>query len=355
MRILVYTDCHFSQYSSIIRSRGEKYSTRLENLIASLNWAESLVDKYKCDRVVCLGDFFDAPVLNSEELTALRDINWSGVKHYFIVGNHESNTIDLKHNSTNSLNLNNFEIISSPQLETIFGAHLIFLPYIVEEDRKTLRDYIKELHSREVGMFTTQEVKNTVVFSHNDIKGIRYGKFESTEGFDISEIENSCHMFLNGHLHNCNFLNESETVLNVGNLTGQNFSEDAYEYNHFACILDTDTLQLEFYENPFAFNFYKIDINKESDIKKLAQLKNNAVVTIKCTEYLLNAVKEAVKNSSIIKEHRIVITPSEGGIEGEVTVTLNEIDHLKQFNDFVIDKLGNTEIIRDELNKIIGG
>ena len=37
MRILIYTDVHFSQYSSIIRSRGKKYSTRLENLINSIN------------------------------------------------------------------------------------------------------------------------------------------------------------------------------------------------------------------------------------------------------------------------------------------------------------------------------
>ena len=355
MRILIYTDCHFSQYSSIIRSRGERFSTRLENLIASLNWAESLVLTNKCDRVVCLGDFFDAPVLNSEEITALREINWSNVKHYFIVGNHESNTIDLRHNSTNSLNLDNFEIISSPKRETIFGANLVFLPYIVEEDRKTLAEYNKMFSLSDGGMFTTQEYKKTIVFSHNDIKGIRYGKFESTEGFDIKDIEDNCHMFLNGHLHNCNFLNDSETVLNVGNLTGQNFSEDAYNYSHFACVLDTDTMTLEFFENPFAFNFYKIDILNKSNLSKLNKLKNNAVVTIKCTEGLINELKETIKNVPNIVEHRIIVVPSEGSSGEEVQVSLNEIDHLKQFNDFVIDKLGNTEIVRDELSKIIGG
>ena len=57
-KLFVYGDVHWSTYSSIIRSRGEQYSTRLENLIRSVNWAEALAEKYNCETVICLGDFF---------------------------------------------------------------------------------------------------------------------------------------------------------------------------------------------------------------------------------------------------------------------------------------------------------
>ena len=40
MRVLIYGDVHWSQYSSILRSRDTYYSTRLDNLIRSVNWAE---------------------------------------------------------------------------------------------------------------------------------------------------------------------------------------------------------------------------------------------------------------------------------------------------------------------------
>lgn len=37
MKILIFSDNHWSQYSSIVRSRGTKYSTRLEKSIETMN------------------------------------------------------------------------------------------------------------------------------------------------------------------------------------------------------------------------------------------------------------------------------------------------------------------------------
>ena len=71
MKILIVGDVHWSTYSSIVRSRGKKYSTRLENLINSVNWAERIADEENCDRIIYLGDFFDKADLTAEEITAL--------------------------------------------------------------------------------------------------------------------------------------------------------------------------------------------------------------------------------------------------------------------------------------------
>ena len=59
MRFLIFGDVHWSTYGSIVRSRGDKYSTRLEYLISSMNWVEKLAQTNKCDSIIGLGDFFD--------------------------------------------------------------------------------------------------------------------------------------------------------------------------------------------------------------------------------------------------------------------------------------------------------
>lgn len=98
-KICIWGDNHWSQYSSILRKRGTKYSVRLENSIASLNWVENLATSQGCSFVVCTGDFFDAAVLKAEELTALEDINWNRLPHMFLVGNHEMGRSDLRYSS----------------------------------------------------------------------------------------------------------------------------------------------------------------------------------------------------------------------------------------------------------------
>ena len=88
MRYFIYADPHWSSYSSIVRSRGEKYSTRLENLSCTMMWIELEAQRQNCDAIICLGDFFDKSELNSEEITALSEIQWSPIKHYMLVGGH---------------------------------------------------------------------------------------------------------------------------------------------------------------------------------------------------------------------------------------------------------------------------
>ena len=86
MKIGIIGDIHFCEYSSILRTRGDKFSTRLENCIKSINWAEDLTRN--CDKVIYLGDFFDKSSLNASELTAFSEINFNIVPHSFLVGNH---------------------------------------------------------------------------------------------------------------------------------------------------------------------------------------------------------------------------------------------------------------------------
>lgn len=346
MRILIYTDTHFSQYSSIVRNRGSKYSIRLENLIKSINWVEDLADQEDCDLIVCLGDFFDKPELSAEELTALREIHWSTIPHKFLVGNHEISSSDSIYNSVNALSKIGM-IIDKPIIEEGFGYRILYLPYILESNRKTIKEYYEDILK---DTLSTQEVKNDIIFSHNDICGIRYGQYESKIGFNVKDISNHCNLFINGHLHNQQQVNEK--ILNLGNLTGQNFSEDAEKYSHCAAILDTDTLQIELINNPVALNFYKLEILDETNLSKLNVCKDYSVISIKTYQSLVNKIKEILSDKANIICYRIVTIPELKENTQESIDQILKLDHIDQFRQYIRENLDNTELLEDELSYI---
>lgn len=350
-KILLYTDNHFSSYSSIIRSNGERYSTRLENQIQSLNWVNEIAVEHKCDLMIHLGDFFDKPELNAQELSALKEIKWNSLPKKFIVGNHEMGDNSLTYNSLNAL-AQIGDIIDKPTIDCGFGFELVYLPYIVESNRKPLVDYIKETQNEfYADCFVTREVKHRIILSHNDIKGLQYGQFISKCGFELEEIYNNCSLFINGHLHNQTQINDK--MLNLGNLTGQNFSEDGFKYSHCIAILDTDTLKVELINNPYAFYFYKIETNNIDELKnQINKLdKNYAIGTIKVFESDLNEAR--LSCAEHFKEYRLITKPNNLLSEKQnMSLEDSSINHIQKFRDYVLSELDNNEILFDELAQL---
>ena len=341
MRIAIIGDVHWSKTSSILTRRGISFSMRLENLIDTINWCEETADSQNCDKVIYLGDFFDRSDLNAEEISALKTVKWNELPHHFIVGNHESGIHTLVYNSTDVLNKPNFKIEYKPTTYELEDENtdLYILPYFIEDNRKELKDYLKGYDSS----------KKNIIFSHNDLKGIKYGAFESKEGFSLNEIEECCDLFINGHLHNGTWV--TKKILNLGNITGQNFTEDAFNYKHQIAILDTNTLKIDFIENPYAFNFYKIDINSKSDLNKIDSLKNNAVVSFKCLDKYVEDLKEKLNTTHNICESKTVIH-REFEEKQEEKVELNNSNYLTQFISFIHDKLGKSDVVEHELGEV---
>ena len=351
MRLLVYADPHWCSYSSIVRSRGSKYSTRLENLIQSINWAESLAEQLQCDRIVCLGDFFDRAELNSEEITALQEVIWASMPHTFLVGNHEMGRSNLQFSSAHlfDMPIDHTVVDSTAVYDTGDGTQLCFLPYILESNRKPLSEYFPMTN------------RNRIIFSHNDIKDIQIGKFLSTEGFSVGEIEENCDLFVNGHLHNSSQIGNK--IINLGNITGQNFSEDASIYKHYVLLIDTLEHKIEWIENPYALNFYKLDFStyrdNEADARVICEtidsLGNNAVATIKILPENDFLIKDLAANSPNLIEYRILIDMvSDINILVESTPQVT-VDHLLQFVDYIKSEVGSSKEIIEELDKIVEG
>lgn len=335
MKILIYSDIHISQDSSIVKSFGKYYSTRLEYIIKSITWAENLATNEKCDLIFNLGDTFNKPIVNAMEATAVQDICWADIPHYILVGNHDSDVVSLEYSSVSILKKLGFHIIKEVTHLYDKDDVFTFIPYILEDNRKPLTEYL-------VG-------KNDIVLSHNDIAGFRFGNFVSKEGFKIDDIEKSCKLFLNGHLHNSSFL--SDKILNVGNLCGQNFTEDSLKYSHGCWILDTKTNSLEFHENPYALNFYKLEY--PADKKIFSNLKNNSVLMIKCERSYQEELKNILSNySAKIVTTRVLLYDKDIIENIDTQVKLDKVDHLKQFTDFIHEQLGNTELINEELMEV---
>lgn len=344
MRYLIFADPHWSAYSSIVRSRGKMYSTRLEYLIKTMNWIESQALSNSCDSVICLGDFFDKSELNSEEITALGEIEWSMLPHHFIVGNHEMGASDLKYSSSHLFGLcPNSTVEDKPSvIYEDSGTKVVALPYVLESIREPLSTYFPATD------------KKLIILSHNDIKGIQMGKFVSTDGFELKDIVDLCSVFINGHLHNATSF---DNVINLGSITGQNFSEDAFRYRHSAMILDTEDCSIDFIENPYALNFYKIDLTTHTGTVQgvLSKLGPNAVCSIKATPEQRNEVDSYISSNSNIVECRLILdmrnVPSDTANVSYADT--NKVDHIAKFADYVRETFADADFVEDELLRLI--
>lgn len=342
MKYLVCGDVHWCQYSSILRTRGKKYSTRLENLIASVNWVEDLAEKQECEGIIYLGDFFDRPDLGAEELTALQEVKWANLKHIFIVGNHESNVLNLSFSSTKLFESIDALVVSKPSCygindEVVFN----FIPYILPNELKPLSTYIYKGY------------KN-IVFAHEDIAGIQYGKIVSVQGFDINDIRDNCALFFDGHLHNGGMIGNN--IILVGNLTGQNFNENAFIYDHNVYIIDVNgsNIVVERHTNEDALKFYKVKIESEKDLATLNGLPKNSIVSISCNNLYKDQAIKVVSNNDNILEHRLSIYYIDNSNSDEEKEIFEVEDHFKQFVMFAKSKLESSPILDDELSRLKG-
>ena len=351
MKIGIIGDIHWCQYSSIVRKRGKKYSLRLENCIDSITWAEALTQSLGCECNIYLGDFFDKPDLNSEEITALKEIKWNDLDKYFLVGNHEMGSSNLEINSSNVFQLLNnyfdsihglrpFYVIDKPSVIPIDvnrEVGIVLLPYILEEHKDSISSYI-----------TKTQFRKKVLLMHNDIAGIQLGSFMSKQGFEIEDIQNNCDLCINGHIHNGSKI--ADKIINIGNLTGQNFSENAYSYDHVVFILDTDILKVDVYENPYAFNFYKEDWTE--GIPFVDDFKNNAILTVQTSEETYEEAKEFIEKSSHIIESRVLLKPVLKDISQEEIKDLS-IDQYQALSDYVLSNIDASELTIEELKYIL--
>ena len=341
MKIMIYSDVHWAFASSIIRKYTNKYTQKLDGLINSMNWVNNKATELQCDFMICAGDFFDKPKLSDIEITALKEIKWNNLPCYFLCGNHESSVIDLRYSALKLFESDSHHTIDKVYSLTLDTCQIHFIPYITESERESIEHYINNIDNN----------KKQIIISHNDIRGIRYGGFESKAGFSIEEIEKYADIYLNGHLHNSEWI--TKKILNLGSLSAHNFTNDSDKYSYGAWILDTDTLECVFVENPYAFNFYKLVVETDADIDKMSQLKDNSVLYISYNPNLYTKLCEKLDQlKDKIIDNRLIPINSKLSIIAEEDITDLQVNHLQKLGEFCTMKFGADPVILAELQEI---
>lgn len=354
-KILLYSDNHFCSYSSIVRGRGTKYSIRLENQLQTMKWLLKTAYDNECVGAFCLGDFFDRADLNAEEVKALSEIDFGTMPHYFIVGNHEISRADCAYSTAHAfLQNSNCTVYDKPGIIGFNDTLVYLLPYML--DKKTdVNEYFPDL--------PTLRNKKKILLMHNDIKGIQMGQFVSKEGLDLDMLSKSFNLVINGHLHNSTWV--SNNVFNIGNITGQNFSEDGFTYEHHAMIVDLDTFEYQLFRNPWAFNFYKIDLSGGTDIDRINRLSeklSNYVATIKVSpedaEYIRYRFDPSLPKHQCIPRNgngvacKVIVEYPVEQIQQKDVTTLH-FDHIQEFQKFITAAMPNNELVISELQEVL--
>lgn len=349
MKLLVYSDLHFTSHSSIVRGRKGKYSDRLTACINTLNFIEEVAKNESCDKIICCGDFFDKSSLNSEEISALKEVDFNkDVEHILLLGNHEMQDLSGNYNSLNFfVSHSNFTVIDKISTFKYDGKVIHFIPYQYEVNCK-----IEELIPK-------KQLKNSIIFSHNDIKGIQYGKIKSESGLDLTSIENSpCDLFINGHLHFGSKLGEKS--YNIGNVVGLNFSEDGFKYSHQLFIIDTEDAQnFKVIENPYSFYFYKLHATTQNSNELLEKLKHNAICSVSTSLNDYSIIKKQFESSKKVLYNKFnfnVENQNDETSSSDLNSLLFDTSSIyTMLSDFCIEKLGESKELIEELELICKG
>ena len=299
----IYADAHFSLNSSVVVGSKNSLSGRLTYLVESFEWMYKLFQQHGVETIIDLGDLADSYNLRAEEITAISKALSAnpGIGEIHILGNHERLSKSGKINSVEFLsNIPDHWLITDVSQEDVCGVDVTFIPYGIYED----------------GCFDDLK-KTSIAFSHIDIFGADTGGWSLKSGLSPDYIAKRFKLTLNGHIHNGSWVIKDK-ILNVGSISGQNFSSKILNWKPSVVILDTETLNVEFFENPYALNFYTQSFQTVSDVVKFVNgLKGERnVLQVKVPLSISDDVKEVLGKSDAVLASRLNINVDSRELDG---------------------------------------
>lgn len=316
MKIALTADIHFCKRESLV-------DNRYPFLKKSIEWADSL----PCDYHFDLGDFFNTSHLSAEDVAVLDSVKFKNEWHC-ITGNHEQDGQNSLLKYFRDLHV----VYERPQLKNFGkGLWVLFIPY--SKNPTSLDELLKKLPQGE----------QVMVCSHCDFVGM-FGT-EEGEGYSLDEInaDNRIKVWMNGHYHQRMIL--SNKVIVVGNLCGQNFTQNFDP--HGVCVYDTDENSYEFVDNPYALVFGRMDTS-DPNCRSIRKVIENDP-----EKRFVLAIQTDTSSKTVLKdwadEHlvasRIMLSDVGKGLaglgDGEiVNDELTAIDHIALFKQEVAKRFG---------------
>ena len=234
MRVALITDTHYGG-----RGDSEAFDKYFQKFYDNVFFPT--IDKRKIDTIVHLGDCFDRrKYINFNSLKNCKQYFFNQVASrsidmHIMVGNHDAafkNTNDVNSPELLLGEYNNITTYKDPTTITIDGCHILMLPWICTDNYQQAMEEIKR-------------TKAKVCFGHLELAGfVMFKGQEAHDGLDPSIFKNF-DLVCSGHFHH---RHSKGNIHYLGN-PYQMFWNDYADPRGFH-IFDTDTLQLEFIENP---------------------------------------------------------------------------------------------------------
>jgi len=315
MKVLVITDQHFG-----VRNDSLVYVDYYRKFYSGV--VIPFIKKYKIKHVLCLGDTFDRrKSVNFNSLEAAKEMWFKpledmGVKMTMLVGNHDiyyKNTLRVNAPSLLLGEYGNIQIMDGPGEFLLGSLSVLGIPWICDDNRSRVYELLEQSTAPLcVGHleFNGFESVPGIVMEHG-IDQQPFKKFEKV---------------LSGHFH---------TKSNKGNIyylgNPYEFYWNDYQSPRGFHILDTDTLDLKFYRNPYTMFekiFYEdkteyIDVSSSAGkyVKLIVQDKQDQVKFDRLVKMLYDA---GVADLKIIEDLSVEFGDTEEDVETEDTLTLLE-------------------------------
>lgn len=342
MKIGIYSDLHISTTSSImpLYYKDSKYTTRLQMIIDTSKWMYKTFSDNNVELILNGGDTLDSHTLKSPEISALSEFysNSKGVPEIHIPGNHEvfSNNLDFYSDSI----LRNLSFIKIYDKPTKVNDIISVIPYMSTDN--IMPDMLKS-------------ISNKILLSHIDIKGSHLRpEYIMDDGIDAEILAEYFNLTINGHLHTAEKIDTSKNlVYNIGSISSISFS-DNNNYIPSICIIDTDTLEIKRFNNPFAILFRKITINTIEDlITKLNKLDSGYryIIRVSTPYDIRDDVKSIISSKANIITYRVVSNIASNSKSIANNIKIDSIDNIE--DEFINYISNNRDIINYPLDKYI--
>jgi DNA repair exonuclease SbcCD nuclease subunit len=315
MKVLVITDQHFGvRNDSLVYV--DYYKKFYNNVVIPF------IKKFKVQHVLCLGDTFDRrKSVNFNSLEAAKEMWFQpladmGVQMTMLVGNHDiyyKNTLRVNAPSLLLGEYANIQVIDNPTEFTLGGTTILGVPWICDDNRSRTYELLeKSMSPLCVGHleFNGFEAVPGIVMDHG-IDQEPFKKFDKV---------------LSGHFHS---RSNKGNIYYLGN-PYQLYWND-YQAARGFHILDTDTLDLKFYRNPYTM-FEKIHYSDSQEwldvsdysgkyVKVIVEDREDQVKFDRLVKMLYDA---NVADLKIIEDLSLAFEDSSEDVETEDTMTLLE-------------------------------
>jgi DNA repair exonuclease SbcCD nuclease subunit len=317
MNVLLITDQHFG-----VRNDNQHFVKKYREFYT--NTVLPAIDKVGITHVICLGDTFDKrKSINFASLDAAKEMWFTplaerGIQLTMLCGNHDiyyKNT--LKINAPNLLlgEYDNIDVIDEPSEILVDGRKMLLLPWICDDNREQAWKMVEETDA-------------SVCLGHLELNG-----FEAIPGHHMEHGDDPTNfskfdLVCSGHFH----MKSRKNQINYLGNPYQLFWND-YKQKRGFHILNTDTLEMGFFKNPYnIFNkiYYTDDIYiTDKDLKKLEGSFVKLVVESKEDQVKFDKVVRILQGANladlkIIEDLSYDLEEVDNNIEVEDTLTILE-------------------------------